>query len=140
MRAYRGKLGYGPGPGDEVFAASFLPRREIILDTELLENAPDFIAIMAHELYHFVWRRLPNAQRQAWSELLQLERKPRHAGLSSKLRWERFQGNSSPRKWKDYVCEAFCDTAASLHSPDEKVSSHRREWFRRLMDIKVLPV
>lgn len=130
MRAYRGRLAYGPGPGDQVFAASFLPQREIVLDQSLLTHAPDFVEILTHELFHFVWRRLPNADRASWSVLLESEKRPRHPGLSSKIAFERHNEKASSAKWKHYVCEAFCDSAAAL--PGRKLSAHRRRWFESL--------
>lgn len=140
MRAHRGKLSFGPGPGDEVFAASFLARREIVFDTELLGHAPDFVSIVAHEVYHFVWRRLPNSERFAWGELLRGEKRPRHAGLSSRLRYAAYLEGDRERQWKDYVCEAFCDTAAALTSPIVAISSQRKRWFGILMKKRRLPV
>jgi hypothetical protein len=136
MRAHRGKLEFGPGPGDEVFAASFIPRREIVFDTDLLAHAPDFLNIVAHELYHFVWRRLSNAERKAWADLLAKETRPIHAGLSSRLRYQPDATTQS----KDYVCEAFCDTAAAFHSQSAKISSERRRYFSHLTDKRRLPV
>lgn len=140
MRAHRGKLSFGPGPGNEVFAASFLARREIVFDAELLGHAPDFVSIVTHEIYHFVWRRLPNAERSAWGEILRAELRPRHAGLSSRLRYTAYCEGKSARQWKDYVCEAFCDTAAALTSPTAKIPSHRKRWFGDLINKRRLPV
>ena len=87
-----------------------LTRREIIFDTDLLAHAPDFVSIVAHEIYHFVWRRLPNAERKAWADLLATEKRPTHTGLSSSIRYV----PGAPQQSKDYICEAFCDTAAAL--------------------------
>ena len=140
MRAHRGKLGFGPGPGDEVFAASFLARREIVFDTDLLGHAPDFVNVIAHEIYHFVWRRLPNAERIDWGELLRAEARPRHSGLSSRLRYAAYREGNRERQWKDYVCEAFCDTAAALTAPHPIISSQRKQWFRNLIKKRRLPV
>jgi hypothetical protein len=140
MRAYRGKLQVGPGPGAEVFAASFIPRREIVFDSDLLGHAPDFVNIVAHEIYHFVWRRLANVERNNWSDLLAAEKRVSHAGLSSRLRHEDWSVAKTPRKWKDYVCEAFCDTAGALTNPNTRISPHRRRWFGNLMKKRKLPV
>lgn len=140
MRAYRGKLDFGPGPGTEVFAASFIPRREIVFDSDLLGHAPDFVNIVAHEIYHFVWRRLPNSERKSWSDLLATEKRTIHTGLSSRLRFEAWREAETPTKWKDYTCEAFCDTAAALTDPNALISPQRRKWFGNLMKKRKLPV
>jgi hypothetical protein len=132
LRAHRGKLEFGPGPGDEVFAASFLTRREIVFDEALLQHAPEFLNIFAHELYHFVWRKLANADRVAWEQLLKAEKRPIHAGLSSRVAYERHCDQPNAKKWKHYLCEAFCDSAAALTTPQIKVSPKRRAWLEAL--------
>lgn len=140
MRAHRGSLGLGPGPGDEVFAASFLNQRRILFDVELLRHAPDFVNIFTHEIYHFVWRRLPNAEREAWSALLRDEKLPMHPNLSSRLAYDAHAAKPSVAKWKHYVCEAFCDTAAAIATPGTLVSSQRRQWLTNLTQRRRLPV
>ncbi|MEJ1930137.1 hypothetical protein WDZ92_07605 [Nostoc sp. NIES-2111] len=132
LRAHRGKLEFGPGPGDEVFAASFLTRREIVFDEALLSHAPDFLNICAHEVYHFVWRKLANADRLAWHNLLQAEKRPQHAGVSSRVAYERYRQRPHSRNWKHYLCEAFCDSAAALTSPQAKLSGKRKTWLESL--------
>lgn len=140
MRAHRGQLAFGEGPGEEVFAASFLTRREVVLDEDLVRHAPDLVNIFTHEIYHFVWRRLSNAVRQEWMDLLGAEKTRLHTGLSSRLRFEEFQQKPTDRHWKNYVCEAFTDTAAALGDPTRIVSSQRRKWFANLMKQRKLPV
>ncbi len=140
MRAHRGQLGLGPGPGDEVFAASFLNQRRILLDVTLLDHAPSLVNIFTHEIFHFVWRRLPNAERGAWSELLQNEKTPLHPSLSSRLAFEAHQKRPTPARWKHYVCEAFCDTAAALATPGALLSSQRKQWLTNLSKRRSLPV
>lgn len=131
---------FGPGPGEEVFAASFLARREIVFASELLDHAPALVEIFAHEIYHFAWRRLGNVERAAWAQLLQGETKPKHAGLSSRLRYEEFIERRADRRWKNYVCEAFCDTAGAMTQPKSKISSQRKQWFKRLLKRRKLAV
>jgi hypothetical protein len=140
LRAHRGKLEFGPGPGDEVFAASFLSRREIVFDEALLSHAPDLVNIFAHEIYHFVWRKLSNADRAAWQELLQSEKRPLHPGLSSRLAWNRHRESPTAAKWKHYLCEAFCDSAAALSSPHSVLASKRRAWLERLSQRRRLAI
>ncbi|MDX2267650.1 MAG: hypothetical protein NW208_06060 [Bryobacter sp.] len=140
MRAHQGKLGLGPGPGEEVFAASFLREREIVLDEELLRHAPDLVRIFAHELYHFVWRRLPNSERAAWAEVLKQEQVPLHPDLSSRLAFDRYRDKPTEANWKHYVCEAFCDSASSFASPDALLRSNRKRWLASLMKRRPLAV
>lgn len=132
LRAHRGKLEFGPGPGDEVFAASFLTRREIVFEESLLQHAPEFLNICAHEIYHFVWRKLSNADRAAWETVLKAEKRPVHAGLSSRVAFDRHRERPNPKRWKHYLCEAFCDSAAALTTPVAKLSSKRRVWLHEL--------
>jgi len=136
MRAHRGKLETGDGPGTQVHAASFIPRREIVLDSDLLAHAPDFVNIVTHEIYHFVWSRLPNSERKAWADLLSNEKRPTHTGLSSRIRFKPYGQQQS----KDYICEAFCDTAAALTNPNQKISLQRRRYFSHLYEKRRLPV
>jgi len=102
----------------------------------LLAHAPDFIAVVTHEIYHFVWPRLSNADRKAWTELLAQEKRPTHAGLSSAHRYI----SGAAKQSKDYICEAFCDTAAALTDPTKKISSQRRRYFFHLINKRKLPV
>ncbi len=140
LRAHRGKLEFGPGPGDEVFAASFLTRREIVFDESLLHHAPEFLNIFAHEIYHFVWRKLANADRTAWEALLKNEKRPLHSGLSSRVAFERHRERPSAKKWKHYVCEAFCDSAAAMTTPQGKLSARRRAWLEALCQRRRLEI
>lgn len=140
LRAYRGKLESGPGLGEEVFAASFLTRREIVLDEALLEDAEQLLRVFAHEVYHFVWRRLSNGERGEWEAILAAERRPRHAGLSSELRWKELGEERQGRRWKNYVCEAFCDSASHLRQGRDNFSPQRRQWLESLMKKRSLPL
>ncbi len=103
-------------------------------------HAPDFVNIVAHEVYHFVWRRLSNADRASFSELLAGEATPLHTGLSSRTRYEAWRTKSTQLRWKDYVCEAFCDSAAALTDPNAIISAQRKRWFGNLFKKKKLPV
>jgi hypothetical protein len=154
LRAYRGKLETGselrPGLGEEVFAASFLTRREIVLDEALLDDAEELLRIFAHEVYHFVWRRLSNAERAEWEAILAAEKRPRHAGLSSELRWKDLGERRAGRVWKNYACEAFCDSAAvlfrgglfrgGLFREGANFSPQRRQWLVSLTKKRSLPL
>lgn len=140
LRAHRGKLETGPGLGEEVFAASFLTRREIVLDEALLDDAEELLRIFAHEVYHFVWRRLSNAERGEWEAILAAEKRPRHAGLSSELRWKDLGERRAGRVWKNYACEAFCDSAAVVFRGGVNFSPQRRQWLMSLTKKRSLPL
>jgi hypothetical protein len=121
LTAYRGKLLSGSGlHGIPVHAASFIRRREIVLEAELLRKPRKLRLITVHEIFHFVWARLGNRDRADYAALLWTE-------MSARARGE--LGESSDRQksllrtgclgtaaWKFYACESFCDTAAWLYS------------------------
>jgi hypothetical protein len=121
LTAYRGKLLSGSGlRGIPVHAASFIRRREIVLEAELLRKPRKLRLITFHEIFHFVWARLGNRDRADYAALLRTE-------MSGRARGE--LGESSDRQksllrtgcldtaaWKFYACESFCDTAAWLYS------------------------
>ena len=114
-----------------VHAASFIRRREIVLETELLRK-PDLPLIFVHELFHFVWVRLGNAKRSSYAALLAKERMAHARGELGESSLVRKQIAPETR---DYVCESFCDTAAWRYVPHNNVSlaeswqRHRQAWF-----------
>lgn len=134
LTAHRGKLQSRSHRGTPVHAASFIRKRRIVLETELLRDARSLRLIVVHEIFHFVWPRLGNGLRRKFAELLAEERR-RHA------RGELGESSAAKKKlgsWRDYVCESFCDTAAWMYAG---VESHpeftlcdqwrnpRRAWF-----------
>jgi hypothetical protein len=126
-------------------AASFLRRREIVLDTALLRSPREFARILTHEVFHFVWLRLGNGVRTSYERLLtgELTRRARgELGWSAEWRKAALSQNDveqRTRRWREYVCESFCDTAAWIythgrHSELTLAASHRerrRAWFDR---------
>jgi hypothetical protein len=126
-------------------AASFLRRREIVLDAALLHTPSEFARILAHEVFHFVWLRLGNAVRTSYERLLtgELARRARgELGWSAEWRKDALSDSDvkqRTRRWREYVCESFCDTAAwiytqSRHPELTLAGSHRqrrRAWFQR---------
>jgi hypothetical protein len=134
MRGLRDR--HGP-----VHAGSFLRERRIALDCTRAE----FPRIFVHELFHFVWMRAGNPTRRSFERLLSGERR---AGVPGELGWSaewRKQELSAAdvrfrtRRWREYCCESFCDTAAWLYSgvarhPEftlgARASRLRRIWFR----------
>lgn len=101
--------------GREAHAASHIRKRLVELDEALLGDARELHRILTHELFHFVWARLDNASRRTWSNLLLREIElgtDGELGWSAELRKEALGEQTSGRRWRDYICESFCDTAA----------------------------
>jgi len=140
-------------------AATSIPRRLILIDSQTLCVPGDFERILVHEIFHFAWRRLSNQTRWSWGDLLRSEFHARAAGelgwsaewrkekLRIKLsRIDRAQILSLPAAlpptlaWRRYACESFCDSAAwlfaGLRDHDEftlapRFRRLRARWFRR---------
>jgi len=148
---HRGKLLWGdPARGVPVYAACFLPEREIVVQSELLRRPQRFRLILVHEIFHFAWRRLGNARRAEFSSILEAEQQGRargELGESShlkKARLERRDCDTKSRAWRDYACESFCDTAAWLFSGIKKDveftlgrgwRARRARWFEACFEV-----
>lgn len=134
----------------DVHAGSFLRERRIAFNCTRAE----FPRIFVHELYHFVWLRAGNPVRLSYGELLRGECL---AGARGELGWsaewrKRKLGardwESRSRRWREYCCESFCDTAAWLYSGarhaeftlSRRCRAGRRAWFQRTMENRELPV
>ena len=117
-------------------------RREIVLEAELMQARRKLRLITVHEIFHFVWARLGNADRAEYEELLQRERLRRargELGESSDRQKELLRaGQSGSASWKFYVCESFCDTAAWRYAGVREHAEFtlaarwrnlRRHWF-----------
>jgi hypothetical protein len=130
LTAHRGQLLHGAPVGVPIHAGSHLRRREMVLDAGLLENRAELCRIFVHELYHFIWARLGNKHRRAYEGLLHAEfesRVPGELGWSAEALKEKLalaDRRNRTRRWRDYVCESFCDTAAWKYS---RARSHA-EW------------
>lgn len=141
--------------GKEVHAASFLRRRLIVLDSGLRRHPQEWRRILVHELFHFAWLRLGNPARASWRALLAREFAARARGeLGWSAEWRKARltpadlARSTPR-WRDYACEAFCDTAAWLYAGlarhEEFTLSHcwrkpRRRWFIQQFGDRAIPL
>jgi hypothetical protein len=131
-----------------VHAGSFLRKRLMVLDRALLETPAELARIVAHELFHFAWLRLGNSTRRAWERLLESEMR---SGVEGELGWSAEWRKAElrrpdlarrTRRWRQYACESFCDTAAwllagagkhaefTLSSPARRA---RRRWFGNLL-------
>lgn len=147
LRAHAGKLLAGATRrGREVHAGTFLRKRRIVLDAALRDQASELARILVHELFHFVWLRLGNPKRRSFEELLRRELRERAAGELGwsaellKIGLRRSDSAGRTRRWREYACESFCDTAAWLfsgagrHDEFTLPSAQRRErraWFQR---------
>jgi len=127
-----------------VHGAAFLRERRIALDC----NAAEFPRIFVHELFHFVWLYAGNPVRHSFEQLLCAEL---DAGCRGELGWSaewRKQALTAAdirrrsRRWREYCCESFCDTAAWLYSgvlrhPEFTLAAAfrggRRAWFANLV-------
>ena len=130
-----------------MLAGSFLRQRRIVLDSSL-ERAPRQLArIYVHELFHFVWLRLGNALRREYADLVRAEF-ARHLrgelGWSAECRKDALGWAArDSRRWREYVCESFCDTAGYLYSGigaygegtlRDSARLTRRLWFADLVN------
>ena len=130
-------------------AATSIPRRVILLDSEVLVRPGEFERILIHELFHFAWVRLSNATRQSWEKILSLELSGHvrgELGWSAEWRKEKLKAADVRRRspaWRRYACESFCDTSAWLyaglrrHDEFTLASAARRRrtrWFAARMN------
>ena len=115
----------------------------MVLEEVLMADPDDFARIFVHELFHFVWLRLGNAKRRSFERVIagELRRRVRgELGWSAEWRKERLEPRDwreRTRRWREYCCESFCDTAAWLHGGGDSevtLSASRRRaraaWFR----------
>jgi hypothetical protein len=134
-----------------VHAGAFLRERRIALDCTRAE----FPRILAHELFHFVWLRLGNPARRDYEALVRSEIR---AGARGELGWSAEWRRRAldyrdirmrTRRWREYCCESFCDTAAWLYSgvqghPEFTLSAGhrraRRQWFERTIGARELSI
>lgn len=116
--AWRGRLVLGPARGSPVHASSFLRDRRIVLAEELRRHPQELLRIYTHELFHFTWLRLGNPLRREYERLLVKEWRD---GAGGELGWsaevrklalKRGDITARSRRWREYACESFCDTAA----------------------------
>jgi hypothetical protein len=132
-------------------AGSFIRERRITFHCTRAE----FPRIFVHEVFHFAWVKLGNAARHGYESLLEAEYRARAAG---ELGWsaERRRLKLRPRdvrlrtrRWREYCCESFCDTAAWQYSGmarHEEFSlagrfrSKRRAWFAGTIEPRALSI
>ncbi|HZT30111.1 MAG TPA: hypothetical protein VFA33_09525 [Bryobacteraceae bacterium] len=148
----RGRL---RGAGGAIHAGAFLRQRRIAFDRNLSRDGAEFGRIFVHEVAHFAWIRLSNARRRSWEDLL---REEMARGALGELGWSaewRKEGlepvdlHGRTRRWREYVCESFCDTAAWCFAP---LANHpeftlagrwrrrRRDWFAHFLVTKRMSI
>jgi hypothetical protein len=148
------RIAAAPGLSDRrgpVHAGSFLRERRIAFDCA----ASDFPRIFVHEIFHFVWLRLGNPLRHDFEHLIAAELLARARGeLGWSAEWRKEALNDGDpairnRRWREYVCESFCDTAAWLYSgarrsPEYTLSERhrmrRRAWFAARLEDRPLSI
>lgn len=141
--------------GQPVYAGTFIRKRSIVVDLELAGKPKELARILTHELFHFAWVRMSNRGRRSYSNLLQREWKHRargELGWSAESRKSALPSRPPPvnhSKWRDYICESFCDTAAWLYSgvvrhPEftlaERHRQRRAEWFHATFQGRRIPI
>lgn len=129
-----------------VHAGAFIRERRIVFDAETAADPQEFARIFVHEIFHFVWLRLGNPRRWSYEAMLAEEMRTGARGeLGWSAEWRKRELGSRDagrrtRRWRDYVCESFCDTAAWLFSgvsahPEytlaDRFRARRRQWFQQ---------
>ena len=152
LTASRGRLFSEAAHGEPVHAASFIRKRQIVLETELLNDSPELARIAVHELFHFVWARAGNSRRASYGRLIAAELDGRARG---ELGWPaeraklRCGAERAGRRWRDYVAESFCDTAACLLSGCDTHAEYtlaarwrvkRARWFEQTFGGRALSI
>jgi hypothetical protein len=139
--------------GNPAHAATFIRRREIVLDPSLKSRPREYRRILLHEYFHFAWVRLGNQRRLAWEAYLESEWNSGgrgEAGWSAEWRKQNLSTGDvvqRSRHWREYCCESFCDTAAWLTGAiDSEVTLaetrrlSRRSWFEAQFRGYVFPI
>jgi hypothetical protein len=153
LHAWRGKL-VSEDRGEAVHAGTLLRKRTIVLDAALAQSGDELARILIHELFHFVWLRLANRTRRRWELQLasELGRGARgELGWSAEMRKQRLSVEDMAkrsRRWREYACESFCDSAACLLGRREhaeftlagRFREQRRAWFRTILERPAIPI
>lgn len=138
-----------------MYAGSFLRRRSIVLEQQMVKTPRVLERIFVHEVFHFVWSKLSRPLRDSYAELIRAEFR---RSVKGELGWsaESMKMALTPedvaeasRKWKDYLCESFCDTAGWMYGRasrytemtlDRKSRDLRRSWVEQHLEGRALAV
>lgn len=134
-----------------IHAGAFLREHRIAFECTLAE----FPRIFVHELFHFAWLHAGNPVRRSFEGLL---RREHAAGVRGELGWSSEWRKRAlaagdirrrTRRWREYCCESFCDTAAWLYSgsarhPEFTLSRHfqdfRQAWFEETIETRRISI
>jgi hypothetical protein len=134
-----------------VHAGSFLRQRRIALDCTRAE----FPRIFVHEVAHFIWLRLGNAMRFSYEHMVRAEIAARARGeLGCSAQWRKDalrpgDIDARTRRWREYCCESFCDTAGWLYGGIGRHREYtlgggcrrqRRAWFVAALGNRILSI
>lgn len=145
--------------GQPVHAATYIRARKIVIDQELERRPRELARILTHELFHFAWVRLGNRCRASYEAMVREEWQQRSRG---ELGWSAESRKhvlfpalshksvaSVGKKWREYVCESFCDTAAWLYSGvhrhgeftlPQRCRQKRAKWFQATFAAGKIPI
>ena len=139
--------------GNPAHAATSISQRFILLDPSLKRQAKEHRRILLHEYFHFAWVRLGNQRRRAWEMHLANEWRSGgrgEAGWSAEWRKQKLTAEDvihRTKRWRDYCCESFCDTAAwitgGIDSEVTLARTRRRariSWFRKHFGDYLFPI
>lgn len=127
-----------------IHAGTLVRERRILFERALARDAGELARIFVHELFHFAWLRLGNPLRRSYEDLVAGEIRRRAAGeLGWSAEWRKqalspADRTGRSRRWREYVCESYCDSAAWLFSgvgrhPEFTLApsfrNRRRRWF-----------
>jgi hypothetical protein len=125
--------------GHPAHAATSISQRAILLDPGLKKRAREHRRVLLHEYFHFAFVRLGNPRRWAWDAHLRSEWQGRargEAGWSAEWRKQELAARDvtgRSRRWREYCCESFCDTAAWIAGGvDSEVTLSRARRRARL--------
>jgi len=134
-----------------VHAGAFLRERRIDFNC----SDREFSRIFVHEVFHFAWLRLGNEARWSFESILQKELAQAARGeLGWSAEWRKQElvprdRRMRTRRWREYCCEAFCDSAAWLYAGNGRhreftLALHfrdaRRRWFRANVETKTVSI
>jgi hypothetical protein len=123
-----------------------------VLDAELRSAPQELARIFVHELFHFGWLRLGNARRHSYGSLVRAEidgGARGELGWSAELTKSHFLRQKKDARWRAYVCESFCDTAAFLYADCDaheeftlasKWTRRRARWFHESLEGQALSI